>query len=62
MKRSGPGRPRLDDTDASTQICLKVPGQQFDRLDERAQREGVSIPELIRRDLRDQSTQKRYPK
>jgi hypothetical protein len=61
MKRT-PGRPRLDADDRSTQICLTVTSRHFDQLDERAQREGVSIPELIRRDLRQESTEKKYPK
>lgn len=59
MKRTHPGRPPLDEDDPSEQICLSVPGKQFDELDARAQRDRVTIQEIIRRDL---ERQKKYPK
>ena len=51
MKRTHPGHPPLDDDDPSAQICLKLPGKQFDALDREAKIARVSVQELIRRDL-----------
>jgi hypothetical protein len=51
MKRS-PGRPPLDDNDPSTQVGVRMPSKQFDDLYRRAQRERVSVAEIIRRELR----------
>jgi hypothetical protein len=55
----GPGRPPLDDDDASVKVCLTLPGRQYDDMYERAQRERVSVPEVIRRSL---DPEKKYPK
>jgi len=46
------GRPRLDPTDRSVAVSLALPGRQFDRLCQRASLARVSVPEIIRRDLR----------
>jgi hypothetical protein len=51
MKRTTPGRPPLDDDDASVPVCVSLPGRQYDAMYTRAQRDGVTVPEVIRRDL-----------
>jgi hypothetical protein len=51
MKRS-PGRPPLDDHDPSAQICLTVPGKQFDALEREAKLARVSVQDIIRRELK----------
>lgn len=52
MKRS-PGRPPLDDEDSSTEVGVTFPTKEFDAYAKRALREDVSVPEIIRRDLRE---------
>ena len=47
-----PGRPPLDDYDPSTTVTLRVASKDYDDLYSRARRERISVPELIRRDLR----------
>ena len=44
-----PGRPALDPKDASVQICVSVPGRQYDQLYRDAREERTSVPELVRR-------------
>ena len=51
MKRTHPGRPPLDDDDPSVSVSISLPSKQFDTYCKRAQREDVSVPEIIRRDL-----------
>jgi hypothetical protein len=51
MKRTHPGRPPLDDDDPSVSVSVSLPSKQFDALCKRAQREDVSVPAIIRRDL-----------
>jgi hypothetical protein len=51
------GRPPLDDADRSVPVHVKMPSRQYDDLYERAQRDRVSVPEVIRRAL-----DKRNPK
>lgn len=51
MKRTHPGRPPLDDDDPSVSVSISLPSKQFDALCKRAQRDDVSVPEIIRRDL-----------
>jgi hypothetical protein len=46
-----PGRPRLDDNDRSVSASVKMPGKQFDAVCQRALRDRVSVPEVIRRAL-----------
>jgi hypothetical protein len=46
-----PGRPPLARDDQSVAVSIKMPSRQYDSLFERAQRERVSVPELIRRQL-----------
>lgn len=46
-----PGRPRVDDKDDSVQVCLTVTQRTYDRAYVEAQRDGVSIPEVLRRQL-----------
>jgi len=50
MKRQ-PGRPRLDDDDDTVQVCVKLPGAQYDALYAEAQKTRTSVPEVIRREL-----------
>lgn len=61
MKRTHPGRPPLDDADASVPVCVKMTTAQYDETYVRAQRARVSVPEQVRRDVR-RAEQKRYLK
>jgi hypothetical protein len=45
------GRPRLDPTDRSVGVTLTLPERQFDEYCRRALRRGLTVPEIIRRDL-----------
>ncbi len=45
------GRPALDPRDTSVRVGVSLPSRQYDDLCERAIRESVSVPEIIRRDL-----------
>jgi hypothetical protein len=47
------GRPPLDAAHPSVKVCFSLPTPQYDHLYERAQRERVSIGEVIRRKLDD---------
>lgn len=57
MKRTHPGRPRVDDDDTSVEVGVTLPATQYDKYSKQARRltraEGrdVSIPEIIRREL-----------
>jgi hypothetical protein len=51
MKR-GRGRPRLDPTDRSVAVNLRLSAATYDKLFTRARIEGTSVPELVRRALR----------
>jgi hypothetical protein len=51
MKRTHPGRPPLDEDDPSVSVSISMPSKQFLKYCQRAQREDVSVPEIIRRDL-----------
>ena len=53
MKKT-PGRPPLDDSDDSVPVHLTITARQYDDLFARAQRDRVSVPEVIRRDLQAQ--------
>jgi hypothetical protein len=48
MKRS-PGRPRLDDDDASVKVQLTLTARDYDRTYATAQRERVTVQDVIRR-------------
>jgi LDH2 family malate/lactate/ureidoglycolate dehydrogenase len=52
MKRA-PGHPPLVDDDSSTEVGVTLPTRQFDEYSRRALREGVSVPEIIRRELQE---------
>lgn len=52
MMQKPPGRPPLDSSDDSVPVCLTLTARQYDELDARAKRERVSVPEVIRRELR----------
>jgi hypothetical protein len=49
MKR--PGRPPVDDENTPARVHVTLPSKDFDRADLIAKREGVSVPELLRRGL-----------
>jgi hypothetical protein len=57
MKRTHPGRPRVDDDDTSVEVGVTLPSKQYDAYSRRAQQltrtEGkdVTVPEIIRREL-----------
>jgi hypothetical protein len=46
------GRPPLTPGDTPTRIEVLVPSRQYDRAYQRAQRDGISLPALVRRGLR----------
>lgn len=54
MKRQ-PGRPRVDDDDESTQVGITLPNKQYDKYAAAALARGVSVPEIIRRELQKKS-------
>jgi hypothetical protein len=56
MKRTHPGRPPLDDDDPSAHVTLTIPSKQLDAFCRRALREDVSVPEIIRRDLKEKAS------
>jgi hypothetical protein len=43
------GRPRLDPTDPTVEMCLALPAKRYDDLYARAQAARVSVPEFVRR-------------
>lgn len=45
------GRPPLTPGDRPARVQLLVPSADYDRAYERAQREGISVPQLLRRGL-----------
>lgn len=45
------GRPSISDQGTTVQVGVSIPADKFDELCRRALREGVSVPEIIRRDL-----------
>lgn len=51
MKRP-PGRPPLDANDTSAQVSVVLPSRQLAALCEKANRERMTVPELIRAMLR----------
>lgn len=53
MKRTHPGRPSIDDDDATEHVCMSLPSKQVRAYRARAAREDVSVPEIIRRALRE---------
>jgi len=48
------GRPPLAGRGArpSVPVCLRIPSHTYDRVYQRASAQGVSVPEILRRDLR----------
>lgn len=46
------GRPTLDQADHTVPVSISLPSRQFDALSTQAIREGVSLPEIIRRKIR----------
>jgi hypothetical protein len=54
VARQQRGRPPLEDGDRSVPVHLKLCGREYDALYERAKRERVSVPEMVRREMRAQ--------
>jgi hypothetical protein len=50
-RRTGRGRPSVDPTDASVYVSVTLSSKRYDDLCKRALEQGVSVPEIIRRDL-----------
>lgn len=48
-----PGRPALDADDPCVDVHLRMPSKEYDVTFERAQRDRVTVPERIRRDVRE---------
>lgn len=46
-----PGRPRLPEDEKPAKVHVRLPPDDYDRADREAKRQGVSIPELIRRNF-----------
>ena len=46
------GRPPLVEHDRTISVSVALPSKQFDDLCRRALRDGVSVPEVIRREIR----------
>jgi Ribbon-helix-helix protein, copG family. len=57
MKRT-PGRPPLDYHDPSARVTISLPSKQLDEYCKRAQRDDVSVPEIIRRELQEKKPKK----
>jgi len=53
--RRRPGRPALDASDRSVSVCVCVPSRQYETLCKQAQAIRVSVPELLRRGVRERS-------
>lgn len=47
-----PGRPPLDSRDPSVSVHLRLPAHEYDRLYARASAARVTVPELLRQQLR----------
>jgi hypothetical protein len=47
-----PGRPPLDDNDESVGVHVRLPSREYDAVYEKARRERVTVPEVIRRAVR----------
>jgi hypothetical protein len=54
-----PGRPRLDEHDESVGVHVRMTAKQYDDVFDRARRERVTVPEIIRRDVREGSEKNR---
>ena len=46
-----PGRPPLVEGDTTTPVTIRVPSKEYDRACERATRDRVNVPDIIRRGL-----------
>jgi hypothetical protein len=51
MMKRPPGRPRVDPTDESVSVNLKLPSRHYDALYARARDARTSVPAMIRRML-----------
>lgn len=60
-QRRRPGRPPVEEGDSSVYVGVTLPSKHYDDLCKRAQREEVSVPEIIRRDLLDKKDPKAGP-
>ncbi len=62
MRPTRRGRPPLDETDPSVDVHVKMSSKQYDATYQRAQRERVTVPEMIRRDVREGAEKERTGK
>jgi hypothetical protein len=58
MSTNKPGRPRVDRTDRSVPVSVVMPARLFDSMYHRAHVERVTVPEVIRRLLRNSANTK----
>jgi len=58
MATNKPGRPPLDRADTSVAVSLVIPGRTFDALYARAKMARLTVPEVIRRALRNSDHKK----
>lgn len=49
--KTGPGRKPIDDDNLPARVHVTLSSRDYEKAYERAQREGVSVPELARRGL-----------
>lgn len=54
-----PGRPPLDPTDPSVVVSLRLPSRAFDQVCVRAAAARLTVPEIIRRALRNSANKER---
>jgi hypothetical protein len=48
MKPNPPGRPRLDPSDSSVSVTLRVPSKHYDRMNLEAKRARLTLPDWMR--------------
>jgi hypothetical protein len=52
-QRRRPGRPRLDPDNPTVSVHVRLPAKQYDDASKAARDRRMSVPELVRRALRD---------
>jgi hypothetical protein len=59
MEKRLRGRPRLDPTDRTVSVSIRFPGRQLERLYRDAELAAVTVPELLRRRIKNSKIDKR---
>lgn len=59
MTKKPRGRPRVDPTDDTVAVAVRLPAREYDRLARTAIRASASVPEVIRRAIRRGADDKR---